>query len=229
MSKIIKANTNTENKLTLAVPAIGGKTRERLIAEASFSSGVASALTASTFAKSSFGAINLNEAIDVIREKSEKVTTGDLSGVEATLSAQATTLDAMFNELAKRAALNMGEHLGATETYLRLAFKAQTQCRATIETLAEIKYPKAATFVRQQNVAYQQQVNNGGEPEPLNSTRTGAPAHGNSENQSNELLNEATHEKVDSRRTGATGRANHDLETVETVNRSKDSRRKSGQ
>lgn len=229
MSKIIKANTNTENKLTLAVPAIGGKTRERLIAEASFSSGVASALTASTFAKSSFGAINLNEATDVIREKSEKVTAGDFSGLEATLSAQATTLDAMFNELAKRAALNMGEHLGATETYLRLAFKAQTQCRATIETLAEIKYPKAATFVRQQNVAYQQQVNNGGVPDSSNNTRTGAPAHGNSDNQSNELLNEATHENVDSSGTSKTSRANQDLETVETVNRSKDSRRKSGQ
>ena len=66
----------------------------------------------------------------------------------------------IFNALAQRAALNMGEHMGACETYIRMVLRAQSQCRATIETLAEVKYPKAATFVRQQNVAYQQQVNN---------------------------------------------------------------------
>jgi hypothetical protein len=38
----------------------------------------------------------------------------------------------MFNELARRAALNMGEYLNATETYLRHEFKAQAQCRSTI-------------------------------------------------------------------------------------------------
>ena len=35
----------------------------------------------------------------------------------------------------------MGEHIGAMETYARLAMKAQSQCRSTIETLAEMKNP----------------------------------------------------------------------------------------
>ena len=45
----------------------------------------------------------------------------------------------------------MGEYLLATETYLRLALKAQSQCRATLETLAAIKNPPVI-FAKQANV-----------------------------------------------------------------------------
>ena len=158
----------------LTVTQEEGKTRERQKAELGLSSTVANAVTSSNFAQGSFGVVALSEAVGVMREKIARVKAGDLSDVEATLTAQAATLDTVFNELARRAALNMGEHLGATETYLRLAFKAQAQCRSTLETLAEVKTPKAATFVRQQNVAYQQQVNNGGD----NATSTRAGARG---------------------------------------------------
>lgn len=175
--------STTKRKLTAPAPAKAnvltvveeeGKTRERQKAELGLSSAIANAVTSSNFAQGSFGVIDLSESIGVMREKIAKVKAGDMSEVEATLIAQAVTLDTVFNELARRAALNMGEHLGATETYLRLAFKAQAQCRATLETLAEVKTPKAATFVRQQNVAYQQQVNNGGD----NATSTRAGARG---------------------------------------------------
>jgi hypothetical protein len=44
---------------------------------------------------------------------------------------------------------------------LRLALKAQSQCRATLETLAAIKNPQPVAFVRQANIAHgPQQVNN---------------------------------------------------------------------
>ena len=51
---------------------------------------------------------------------------------------------------------------------MRMALKAQSQCRATLETLATIKNPPAV-FARQANIAQgPQQVNNGmmpaGEP-----------------------------------------------------------------
>ena len=157
----------------LTVTQEEGKTRERQKAELGLSSTVANAVTSSNFAQGSFGVVELSEAVGVMREKIARVKAGDLSDVEATLTAQAATLDTVFNELARRAALNMGEHLGATETYLRLAFKAQAQCRATLETLAEVKYPKAATFVRQQNVAYQQQVNNGDDNATITRAGTG--------------------------------------------------------
>jgi hypothetical protein len=44
---------------------------------------------------------------------------------------------------------------------MRLALKAQSQCRATVQTLAEIKHP-AVIYARQPNVTSgPQQVNNG--------------------------------------------------------------------
>lgn len=114
----------------------------------------------------------------------------------------------------------MGEHLNATETYLRMALKAQAQCRSTLETLAEVKYPKSATFVRQQNVAYQQQVNNGGAAgDSANNTRTGAPAHGKSLNQSNELLEAQHGERLDTRATGTTSGNDSHLEAMGAINR----------
>ena len=42
----------------------------------------------------------------------------------------------MFRELARRASVNMGQYTEATETYLKWALKAQSQSRATMETLA---------------------------------------------------------------------------------------------
>jgi hypothetical protein len=43
---------------------------------------------------------------------------------------------------------------------MRLALKAQTQCRATLETLALLKNPTPVAFVRQANIGQAVQVNN---------------------------------------------------------------------
>jgi hypothetical protein len=158
MSKT-KVSTTSSNKLTIVEDK--EKTHQRQVAEIGLSCVASNMFTALKYAKGSFGELDITDSMNVMLDRIAKVNSGDLSEMEATLVAQATTLDAVFNELARRAAFNMGEHLTATETYLRLALKAQAQSRATIETLAEIKYPKSATFVKQQNNAYQQQVNNG--------------------------------------------------------------------
>lgn len=212
---------------TLTVTENEGKSQERMMAELGLSPIVANTNTVRKFGKGAFGELDLSESIDVMREKIDKVKAGNLSDVEATLTAQAVTLDAVFNELARRAALNMGEYMGACETYLRMALKAQAQCRATLETLAEVKYPKAATFVRQQNVAYQQQVNNGnatsGNKET--STHTPAHAHGKSLNQSIELLEAQHGERLDEGTAGtASGNDSH-LEAVGTIDRPANAKR----
>lgn len=188
-TKTVATAASATSTLTVTADE-GGKSRHRKIAELGLSPVVTNTVTASNFAKGSFGVLDLAESISVMNEKIAKVKAGDMSDVEATLIAQAVTLDTVFNELARRAALNMGEHMTATETYLRLAFRAQAQCRSTLETLAEVKNPRQATFVHQQNIAGQQQVNNGANN--ATSTRTCAPAHGKPSNQSNELL-EAQH------------------------------------
>jgi hypothetical protein len=48
----------------------------------------------------------------------------------------------MFNLLARWAARNCDGHLHAADSILRLAFKAQSQCRTTLETLSLIENPR---------------------------------------------------------------------------------------
>ena len=201
---------------TLSVIENHKQTRARQIAELALSPIVVNGSTASMFAKGSFGEIDLTAAIEVQREKVNKVNAGDLSDLEATLTVQATTLDTIFNELARRAAHNMGQHLNATELYLRLAFKAQAQCRATIETLAQVKYPKVATFIKQANIAQQQQVNNSRNAD-TQSSRTEK-----SIDATNELLEAQHGERLDIRATGEASGGNSDMETVGAKHRAGD-------
>jgi hypothetical protein len=103
--------------------------------------------------------LDLTECLAALRISVARVQGGDLGSAEATLMAQATALDAVFGELSRRALLNMGTYLNATDTYLRLALRAQSQCRATLETLATIKNP--TVIAKQANItAGPQQVNN---------------------------------------------------------------------
>ncbi len=85
-----------------------------------------------------FGEMSINTLVADLGKLCELANNGDLSRAEALLTAQAHTLDAIFNNLGRRAALNAGEYMGACETYLRLALKAQSQCRATLEAMGAI-------------------------------------------------------------------------------------------
>ena len=79
------------------------------------------------------------------------------------LFGQAMTLETIFTSLARRA--NSLEYLNHFQTYLGMALKAQAQCRATLEALAEIKNPRPVAFVKQANITNgPQQVNNGMQP-----------------------------------------------------------------
>lgn len=106
--------------------------------------------------------------------------------------AQATTLDVIFNQLARRAAASLdGQYLRACDAYLRLAFKAQSQSRATLETLAFIKNPRSVAFVRQANIANGPQQVNNGTPPPSTRARE-------NENPPIELMEQQHGERMDS-------------------------------
>lgn len=189
----------------------GAADRNRAIA--ALSPSVRNAFTAALFSQGALGDVKPFAALDVMIENLAKVHSGDLNTLESTLAAQSVALDSIFNEMARRAALNVGEHLGATETYLRLAFKAQAQCRSTLQTLAEIKNPRPVAFVKAQqaNISHgHQQVNNGV-----------AFAHAREEtpDQANELLGTENGKRMDA---GAPGQAFGDdssMATVEAVDR----------
>lgn len=110
--------------------------------------------------RDSFRDNNPNALIAVLADagKASKEGTGDL---EAMLAIQSRTLDVIFNELSRLARMNITQP-EVFERFLRLAFKAQSQSRATVESLAEIKNPRSVAFIKQANVAQgHQQVNNG--------------------------------------------------------------------
>lgn len=162
-----------------------------------------------------FGELSINTLVDDLGKQCELASKGDLSRAEALLMVQAHTLDALFNKLARRAALNMGEYLNAADTYLRLALKAQTQCRATLETLAAIKNPQPVAFVRQANIGHgPQQVNNGRAVE--------ASRAGKFENRPNKVLEHQHGERLDFGAAGPATGANPTLEAVGTVHRPQD-------
>lgn len=142
---------------------------------------------------------------------------GDLSGAERMLRAQAQTLDAIFNQLAITAANAAAKCPDTFDRQLRLALKAQSQCRTTLETLANIKNPPVV-FAKQANFAAgHQQVNNAATP----------CAHGGkTESGQNELLEVADGEWMDSRAEGSAGRGDPAVATVVPIDRAEDGRRK---
>ncbi|MFM0174131.1 hypothetical protein PQR33_32925 [Paraburkholderia sediminicola] len=154
--------------------------------------------------------VDINALAAEMSRQTKLVNDGDLARAEAMLISQAHSLDAIFNAFCGRAALNMGQNLQATETYVRMALKAQGQCRATLQTLGEIKAPRSIAFIRQANLANgPQQINNGVAP----SARAETP------NSTNKLLEESHGEWLDTRAPLEAGRTHPAMAAVEELDR----------
>jgi len=80
-----------------------------------------------------------------IKARADLAAMGDTRLASELLTAQALSLDTLFTELARRATMNMGDYPQASERYARLAFKAQSNCRASLETLAKLHQPREQT------------------------------------------------------------------------------------
>ncbi len=180
------------------------------------------ATTVVRFTESDFAELALMDVARELSKQGDAVNRGDLSTAERMLTAQAAALNAIFGEMARRAALNMGEHLNATEAYMRLALKAQAQCRATVQALSEMKNPHPVAFVRQANIANgPQQVNN-----VASGGRDGEPSRaGNSETEPIKLSG-AQHELYQNAGASSMARgANPEVESVGAVHRTQDAGR----
>ena len=134
-----------------------------LIARAALRPTVNAAVTARVFLSNLHSDLDLSELVTELSNQCAKASGGDLSRAEGMLTAQSHTLDAMFGSLARRAHANLREYPDAAERYMRLALKAQSQCRATLETLATIKNPPVV-IARQANISNGPQQVNYGEP-----------------------------------------------------------------
>lgn len=200
-----------DNPNQLLITKEKDKSEKRLFAEIGLSAPTLNAVTSRRFSQPTLGETDLTETINVMKEKISKVNTGDMTELEATLTAQSVSLDAMFNELARRA---MGsETMSKLEIYMRLSLKAQSQCARTIEVLNAMKNPPVV-YAKQANISHgHQQINNGS-----NETSTRTPAHtGKTINRPNELL-EANHgsKTMDTRATQTTISKDKAMATLET-------------
>jgi hypothetical protein len=203
-----------------------GQTESLALAEIVTEGTVGCSATLIDFTKGQHDGLSLTEVAQTLRAQGDAVVGGDLSDAERMLNAQAVTLNAIFNELARRAATNMGTYLETTERYLRLAMKAQAQCRATVEALAEMKNPHPVAFVKQANIAHgNQQVNNGGafgEPAARAVPESARTHAGNSSTEPSKLLEATDVERLDTGAQSAAGAAHQDVETVGALNRPDD-------
>lgn len=154
--------------------------------------------------------IDVPALMDQLRDQAEAVNRGDLAQAEGMLINQASALQAVFVRLSERAMEQT--HMPNLESFMRMALRAQSQCRATLETLATIKNPPIV-YAKQANFAAgHQQVNNG------------IPAHAQAreiESEQSQLSGVTNELLSDARASGIESRANPALETVGEVNRAK--------
>lgn len=110
--------------------------------------------------------LDLTDNLSEIEAQIEAIKSGDMSQLEAILYSQVLTLNAMFADSltcsAKVRAIAKGSaSLALADDLAHLALRAQDGCRKTISTLAEMKNPKKAVFIkRQQNLMVAGQTDN---------------------------------------------------------------------
>lgn len=147
------------------------------------------------------------ESSKVIGQIVDAVNEGRLYSLESMLVSQAIALQSMFVNLAERA------HDAKNADHIRmltaLALKAQAQSRNTIDSIVNLKYPRQVAFVKQANIAQNQQINQGTlhAQEKMASTKT-------------ELL-EQSHEQqwMDTGAKAEAARSDSALEAVAAINR----------
>lgn len=125
-----------------------GEEHDATIARLALEPGPRHAALGNTFAANLFSpnhTLPITESTAVLGNAMARARDGDKALASDILAAQAVVLDAMFTELGGRAAANMGQYINAAERYMRLALKAQTNCRATLEALGKLHQPREQT------------------------------------------------------------------------------------
>jgi len=180
------------------------------------------ALVAMNFARG-LPVVDASTALGRTCEGARKIANGDLSGVLLILASQVMTLNAVACDLIMRAQANY-RNPDAFDRLMRLGLRAQSQSRATGESLSAILHPPVFAKNLQNNIANgPQQVNNGSVARGSRARARKKPAG------LNKLLGVATHveriERVDTGEAGAASGSDPQLAPVAAVNRPPKSKR----
>jgi hypothetical protein len=146
--------------VTLPSESVSGHTEQEKLANLGLTPEFKAAVTAHAYAPL-IGEQDLATVFQRVGELSARSVKESSKDLEFMLSSQAIALDSIFNRLAVQAQASIGKHPKVVDTYLRLALKAQSQCRATAEALAVLKSPRQ--YINQTNVAGAMQINIDGE------------------------------------------------------------------
>ncbi len=212
------AKDQPKNSNAVALIALPNESAARAVARCVLDPATTAAGTLNTLHRKVSPEGDINGYIAELQQQVKAANAGTLTRSEAMLVTQAATLDALFHTLSGWALNNAkeGGNPAYFETCMRLAFKAQSQSRATNETLAEIKNPPNVAFVRQANIAAgPQQVNNGVQP-------SGA---GGNKIPPTKLLKAEHGQWMANRAALAPGRANRAVEAVAAVHGAANTRR----
>lgn len=153
--------------------------------------------------------IDLEELTHCMLEQAQAINNGDMAQVEVMLMSQATSLQTLYARLIEKGMTQ--EFLPQFEAHMKLALRAQNQCRTTLQTLADIKNPPVL-YAKQANIANgPQQVNNG----------NAVPSRGREiPNVKTQLLSEDQYGKgMDSGATCTSGRTHQAVAPLGTIDR----------
>ncbi len=193
MKKQKKSISAKKGEKGLTIVGLPGETEEQAIARTMISPALQSAATINEYVNSPVD-LDLQAIIACLDKQVGQVKSGNFDSIEQMMLVQAYTLDVIANNLFRRS--KNQEYLNQLEVHLKLGLRAQSQCRANLETLANMKSPK--TRLNQTNIAHNQQVNN----------RLG------DENAPNELLEKTDGERLDGETPQEAVRVNPELATV---------------
>ncbi len=145
----VKSKVSPRRNNALQVPQTEGESPAVATARALLAPDFRHGVAAEQLFKAQVGdadfAPGIGDYAEAFKDKGKAAASGDLAFASRMLAAQAMTLDNIFAEMARRMALNMGEYLSATETYARIALKAQAGSRATLDVLAKLHQPREQT------------------------------------------------------------------------------------
>lgn len=144
--------------------------------------------------------MDVDTLLKKICDSVQQINEGNMQEVEEMLVTQAHTLNVLFHRCLSQ--VGNSEWVPQIEAFSDIALKAQNQCRKTLAVLASIKHPNSATFIKQQNNAVNQQVNNQVEIE-------------NKKNVANELLEVCDGKRLDTRAASTTITADLQMAAME--------------
>lgn len=202
----------TRKKIAKPAPAPARMTAEeraKKVAKVSVMPNYNAGALVEAFTSNTVGKVDAFDVAEELADQAKALRGGSMNRIEAMLLSQAHSLEVLFVSLARRGRVQ--ENLRPYEAHMKLALRAQSQCRATLEALAAIKNPPVV-FAKQANIAHG--------PQQVNNDTASIARASETKNAPNELLEAEEHgQRLDTGATRPAGAGHQELATVEAVHR----------